>query len=331
MEQKYKENRATRILSLWQKLCQGDCIRKKQEAEKFGVDNKTIQRDIEELKIFASVFYRSEVLYDRIKKGYVLETNSSVWFTKEEILVMAKVLLESRAFSKAHISNLIYKTVGFCAPEKRKYIEDILQNEMYHYIPAKHEENIFQKLWDISYAIREQRKIEIEYYKGIASEIVQRRIEPQGVLFSEFYFYILGYIEGKEYEFPTIYRLDRIQSHKILEEHFHIPYNKRFQEGEFRKKVQFMTGGKLMRIQFRYWGNSLEAILDRLPTARVLKEDETGALIEAEVFGKGVKMWLLSQAQYIEVLKPLAFREEMKETLKEMLQLYEDQEQEKVI
>lgn len=64
--------------------------------------------------------------------------------------------------------------------------------------------------------------------------------------------------------FPTIYRIDRIAGYKVLDEHFKIPYSDRFEEGEFRKRVQFMYGGKLQKIKFRYKGGSIEAVLDRL-------------------------------------------------------------------
>lgn len=49
-----------------------------------------------------------------------------------------------------------------------------------------------------------------------------------------------------------------------------------------------MQGGKLRRIKFKYKGNSLEAVLDRLPTAEVVKEEEDGVVLQAEVFGNGV-------------------------------------------
>lgn len=90
--------------------------------------------------------------------------------------------------------------------------------------------------------------------------------------------------------------MDRIQNLTILEEGFSIAYCKRFEEGEFRKGVQFMQPGSLLRIKFKYWGKSLEAIMDRLPTAkRVVGREGNSTLVEAEVFGQGIKMWLLSQ------------------------------------
>ena len=60
-----------------------------------------------------------------------------------------------------------------------------------------------------------------------------------------------------------------------------------------------MYGGKLQRIKFRYTGPSIEAVLDRLPTAQILNQDETGWVVTAEVFGKGIDMWLRSQGDSI--------------------------------
>ena len=62
--------------------------------------------------------------------------------------------------------------------------------------------------------------------------------------------------------------------------------------------------------------------MDRLPTARVVSEGEDGYIIEAEVYGKGILMWLLSQGRRVEVLKPVEMREEMKKILQKMNDLY---------
>ena len=99
--------------------------------------------------------------------------------------------------------------------------------------------------------------------------------------------------------FPTIYRVDRIISFRETGERFHPAYSGRFQEGEFRKRVQFMYGGRLETIRFRYIGPSIEAVLDRLPTAEIIQEDDEGWTVQAEVFGKGVEMWLRSQGNYV--------------------------------
>ena len=84
-----------------------------------------------------------------------------------------------------------------------------------------------------------------------------------------------------------------------------------------------------MKLQFRYTGKSIEAILDRLPTARVVEADgdedgdKRGYVVEAEVYGNGILMWLLSQGSAVEVLRPESVREEMKRILTEMLGRYD--------
>ena len=80
-----------------------------------------------------------------------------------------------------------------------------------------------------------------------------------------------------------------------------MPYKDRFEEGEFRKRVQFMYGGKLQKIEFRYTGPSIEAVPDRLPTAKIVSTEADEWTIHAEVFSKGIDMWLRSQGDYIKL------------------------------
>ncbi len=60
-----------------------------------------------------------------------------------------------------------------------------------------------------------------------------------------------------------------------------------------------MYGGKLRKVRFEYTGHSVDAVLDKLPTAKILSENDGKYLIEAEVFGDGIDMWLRSQGEDI--------------------------------
>lgn len=82
------------------------------------------------------------------------------------------------------------------------------------------------------------------------------------------------------------------------------PYSDLLDDGEFRKRVQFMYGGKLQTIRFRYSGMSVESVLDRLPTAKILSEENGVYTIEAETFGKGIEMWLRSHGDTVEIIQP---------------------------
>ena len=201
---------------------------------------------------------------------------------------------------------ILDKLISLCVPESSKrVISELLANEKYHYVPPHHGKQILNLLWEIGQAVENHQVIEIEYERMKEPKMVKRRVQPVGLLFSEYYFYMtafwnkINYIENSDV-YPIIYRIDRIRSLYVLNEHFNVQYKDRFQEGEFRKRVQFMYGGKLTRIKFKYTGPSIEAVLDRLPTA-VIREVTDGWIVTAEVLGKGIEMWLRSQGEYVEV------------------------------
>ena len=72
-------NQAVRVLSIYDKLVRGETVYKISEATWFGVNEKTIQRDIDAIRNFLSQSIVDghgvvgEVVYDRSKKGYRLE------------------------------------------------------------------------------------------------------------------------------------------------------------------------------------------------------------------------------------------------------------------
>jgi len=175
---------------------------------------------------------------------------------------------------------------------------------------VNHHKNFVNSMWDIGEAVQKKLCMKITYTKQDGTT-VERVVKPVGLMFSEFYFYLTAYIEriDKENEFqnkndtfPTIYRIDRIQNFEVLDRHFDIPYRDRFEEGEFRKRVQFMYSGPLKTIKFEFSGPSLEAILDRIPTAEIVAQEGNKTTIKAECYGDGVLMWLRTQGDNVKIL-----------------------------
>ena len=62
-----------------------------------------------------------------------------------------------------------------------------------------------------------------------------------------------------------------------------------------------MYGGELKKVKFEYSGTDVDAVLDRLPTAQIIKEEDGVYTITAEVFGKGIDMWLKSQGENVKI------------------------------
>lgn len=330
-----------RVLMIYEQLRAGRAVNKVTAAAEFGVTERSIQRDIDTLRAFFSEQTArqggsAEIVYDRAKKGFVLDGVHDPVMSNAEILAVSKILLESRAFSGEEMSLLLDKLVSGCVPqENMRLVSELLANERYHYVELAHPLSIQDMLWEIASAIQHKVLLRLNYQRQEAKgPPVERVVEPVAILFSEYYFYLNAYIvESDElglythkYDYPAVLRMDRIVACEPMKIRFRIPYASRFQEGKFRKRVQFMYPGKLMTVRFRYTGESLEAILDRLPTAKVLSRDEGSAVIEAEVYGKGVLMWLMAQRTRVEILSPKSLREEMRQTLTEMLALYQERE-----
>lgn len=313
-----KGDKIERVLSIYTKLLNGDVVNKEREAHVYGVNERSIQRDIDDIRNFLDADtertgYMNSVVYDRIKRGYRLEQIYKTKLKDSEILALCKILLDSRAFTKEEMVDMLERLIDCCVPKSNQMmVRELIRNEEFHYVEPRHRTRFIDTMWDIGQAIRECRFVEINYYRTKDKAVVCRKIKPVAIMFSEYYFYLTAFIdekdEAREYfdvlndSFPTIYRIDRIRKMKILDERFHIPYSSRFEEGEFRKRIQFMYGGRIQKVKFYYSGPDVDAILDRLPTAAILEEDAGGYVIQAEVFGKGIDMWLRSQGEKVKLL-----------------------------
>lgn len=207
----YRGNKGFRLLSIYERLNKGELLTKDKLAIEFGVSEKTIQRDIDDLRAYIAEthFSETEVLikYDKSKGGYYLVRLEREWLTNEELLALCKILLESRAFQKEELNGIIGKLMSQVVPNDRKTVGGIVKNELSQYIPLK----------------------------------------------------------------------DR----------------------EFRKRLQFMYSCELQRVTFEFSGPSLEAVLDRIPSAEIISDNDGVYKICDEVYGRGIQMWLRSQGDWI--------------------------------
>lgn len=301
----YKGNKAFRMINMNKRLHKGEILNKPNMAMEYGVTDKTIQRDIDDLRIYlAETFYcENETLikYDRKRNGYYLVKFERDWLTNEEVLGLSKILLESRAFCKEELEPLLSKLLMQLTPNDRKQVEDIIRNERFYYVPLKHNKKLLNSIWQLSQFIINNEIIEISY---IRKDRVSRmhEIKPVAIMFSEYYFYLIAFMADNSKDYPTVFRIDRIENMKNLNKKFQIPYKDRFNDGEFRKRVQFMYSGPLRRVKFEYSGPSIESVLDRLPTAEVISEKDGTYIVRVEVYGNGIDIWLKSQGNHIIVL-----------------------------
>ncbi len=298
-------DKAFRLLAINERLVKGERINKKDLAKEFSVTEKSIQRDIDGLRDYLAEnhLFENEVAikYDKVKNNYYLVRQEREWLTNEEVLAICKILLESRAFNKSELDGILLKLLMQVTPSEKSQVEKIIKNEQFNYIPLQHNKELLSKIWEISTLISDKEVTHVSYKRQDGTER-EYDIKPVAIMFSEYYFYLIAYMADDSKRFPTTFRIDRIIGYKSTDKKFDIPYKDKFSDGEFRKRVQFMYGGPLKRVEFTYSGNSIEAVLDRLPTAQILSKNDGIYTIKAEAFGNGIDMWLKSQGERVEVV-----------------------------
>lgn len=302
---KVDDTKSFRLLNMYERLNRGDIINKKQFADEFEISEKSVQRDIDDLRAYLFESYEigddATIEYDYVKGGYKLIKTEREFLTNKEIFAVAKVLLESRGFNKQELNNLIDKLILQATPSARVNIKELILNERFHYIPPRHGKPLIDSLWELNEHIFNKEIIEFDYIRmdGAASH---RKVKPLSVMFSDYYFYLIAWFADDSKDYPAVFRIDRISNLKCDGEKYKIPYSERFEDGEFRKRVQFMYSGALKTILFEFTGPSVEAILDRIPSAEILEQSGNKYILKAECYGDGILMWLRTQGDYVKIL-----------------------------
>ncbi len=320
-----------RLLEIFFRALRGENISIKKLAYEYEVSTKSIRRSIADLKAFLAdnreLVGNTELEYSYKDKCYRLYMGE--FLSSKELFALVEVMIGARAFSKEELLLLVDKFKRFTTGSDRIKLSELIRKEMYHYPEIKHDcENIQDRLWQIVNCISENAEISIEYYR-MDRKWVTHRLRPASVMFADYYFYMIAYKCEEGTDKPYYFRIDRIKDiteHRKKTETENIP---EFDEGLLRKRSLFMMPGKLRKIRFEFSGPSVQAVLDKLPTARIIERHGNNRyLIEAETYGDGIRMWLLSQGSWVKVVAPEEFVEEMKAEIERMRNRYSIQKEE---
>ena len=313
-----------RMLEIFFRSLRGENISVKNLANQYKVSTKSISRDISDLKVFFAdhrdLVGNTELEYSYHDKCYHLFMDD--FLTDRELFALAKVIVGARAFSKEELLTVIDKLKKFSTVTDRAKINELLQKELYHYVEIKHDcESVEDNLWRLANYITANKEITISYYR-MDRVYTKYRLKPASLMFADHYFYLIAFRTDGKVDTPYYYRVDRIKH--ITEHRDRVLDNRKlcFDEGLLRERSLFMWPGKLRTIQFEFWGPSVQAMLDKLPNAKIIDRRDGKYIIEAVVYGDGIKMWLLSQGDWLKVTAPQEFVDEMKETIGKMGRIY---------
>ena len=314
-----------RVLEIFFRGLRGEDLSVQRLADEYEVSTKSITRSINDLKNFLSdhreLVGHTELQYSYQDKCYRLYMDE--FLSSKELFALVEVMIGARAFSKEELLALTSKLKSFTTPDDREKLNELIRKELYHYPEVKHDcDSVQDTLWKIVNCISEKREITIDYYR-MDRKWVTHRLRPVSVMFTDYYFYLIAFLtEGKK-EKPYYFRIDRIRQITVHRKKFATEDTPAFDEGLLRQRSLFMWPGELRTIRFEFTGPSVQAVLDKLPTAKIIERDGKKYLIEAEVYGNGIKMWLLSQGAWVKVIAPNTFVEEISNEIKEMFLQYD--------
>lgn len=320
-----KEIKLDRVMELFFRAMKGESLSVQQLAFEYNVSTRSITRDINSLKAFladhADILGYAELEYSSTNHCYSLKMDH--FLSNKELLAITKVLIGSRAFSSEELLGIIQKLKMNTTSADRIKLEQLICKEIYQYDEVGSDcHGVIDNLWKVTDCIENRNVITITYYK-MNRDLVKRKIKPVSIMFSEYYFYLIGYrYETDVSNTPIHFRVDRIVDIIVHREKYVRLKEQNIDEGMLRRKSQFMWPGPTRKIRFEFSGPSVQAILDRIPTAKVTDRQADKSIIEAEVFGSGIKMFLLSQGAWVKVLAPDEFVEEMKLEIEKMQEMY---------
>ena len=320
-----ENTRRDRVLEIFFRGLRGEDLCVQKLADEYEVSTKSITRSLNDLKAFLAdhreLVGHTELQYSHRDKCYRLYMDE--FLSSKELFAMVEVLIGARAFSKDELLQLTSKLKRFTTPEDRQKLIELIRKELYHYPEVKHDcDSVQDTLWQLVSCITDKNEISVDYYRA-DRKWVTHRLRPASVMFTDYYFYLIAFNTEGTPDKPLYFRVDRIRNLTIHRKYFTTEDAPTFDEGLLRQRSLFMWPGKLRTIRFEFTGSAIQAILDKLPTARVIERNGRTYTFEADVYGDGIKMWLLSQGRRIKVISPDDFVEEMKTELNNMLAAYQ--------
>lgn len=178
-----KSDKIERVLSIYTKLMNGYLVSKAEEAVNYGVNERSIQRDIDDNRNYLEsdgerVGCINSVIYDRIGKGYRLEQIYKMKFSNSELLALCKILLDSRAFTKPEMTGMLDKLISCCVPKtNQKLVTDLISNETFYYVEPRHKTKFIDTMWDVGQAIRSCNYIEVDYTRMKDKAVVKGTVK----------------------------------------------------------------------------------------------------------------------------------------------------------
>ena len=290
-----------------------------------GVSKKTVSRYLDILRNvfnYPIIFNREKGSYELYHQNYNdIETKK---LSIDEIILMIMALDSLKNLSGPEILNLKFKLFTYLPGRFReKYKKMRTKLGLNDLRQAKGRIINIDK---ISKAILKEKIIKFDYYPAyLKKEKMKCEVMPYGVNWDNDKCYLIG----KDVEDDKIitYRIDRLENVLITEKEGKIPDD--FNLEEYVARSWKMFHGEPQEVILCFDNFLLPLVKDKFEPGyyEIIERNENEFIIKTTIIGiKGLKIWLLSLGDDVEVIKPESLKKEIIETAKKVLEKYKNKE-----
>lgn len=295
------------------KLSAAEIQRKIKEIYDVDNDPRTIRRNINLLK---DVLGYDISTWEENGQGYYINRNPETDFEPGEV----RAIIDTFSYA-----NYIVPSISKTIIKKCKNMQNIYENsklrdyKIYANDTKTDNMEVIKNIEDISEAIQNLNKIEFEYWKYTMDEKIKKeivstpKVTPYALVYNKQEFYMIGIKEGQDIFYN--YRLDRIKNLKQLEEKRTIAKTSS-EIKEYAESLVEMFGGEKEEIEVICKDVLLDTVFEDFgKEIDVKKIEENTFKVKLKANVKGFKFWAMRNIDAVEVLKPLALRNEIKEII----------------
>lgn len=197
-------NKSDRVLILYERLKQGERIRKELFMDEFSVGRRSFDRYIETIRLMLSeTFAPHELLYDAADCSYYLSGEKREKLRGVNVLPIVLLLFGSRVLGESDIVSVLHGLFANLPSEDRKHLEKTIIRIKEENVGTQDTPSLLKMLWDLNLVIERKQKIHLFLTDGREFDSVQ----PLELVFSNGRFHLKGAGEtgkAKEYSLTAI-------------------------------------------------------------------------------------------------------------------------------
>lgn len=281
-------------MNIYERLKHGEHLSKSELASDYSVSEKTIQRDIDDIRAYLSethIYDRDiSIKYDKTLNRYYLHDSSQSLLSGDEVLVLYKILLENPSLPKEKLTDIINKISAILPTPDRQIIESDIAKILENYHAVNVPSDITLKVWEFTKYAQNENSLLISYLFP-NNEKRYYIIFPVSVIYNKNTFYLIA-LTKDNYKFPTIFNINEITSIKQLSADS-IPNTDLGQIENFKAILQDNNYHELKEIRFDYNGNIMW-IMSKFPTAELMYEKNNIYTIRTLFCHDSTAEWLKS-------------------------------------